>query len=116
MAYDEELAIRIRTALPRREGIAERKMFGGIAFMLRGNMFCGVVKDTLMVRVGRDEYESALARPHARPMDFAGRPMRGMVFVGPKGCCVDNDLQSWLERGLKFVDSLPDRRPSSHTL
>ena len=84
-------------------------MFGGIAFMLRGNMFCGVVKNDLMVRVVGEEYEWASDRTRARsrPMDFAGRPIRGIVYIGPQGYHLGNGLESWLERGLKLVASLP---------
>ena len=107
MAYDEELAERIRRALAGRQGVSEKKMFGGIAFMLRGNMFCGIVRDDLMVRVGLERHEEALAQPHARPMDFTGRPMRGMVYVGPEGCRTDEALKRWVEQGLNFAATLP---------
>ena len=113
MAYDEELAERVRRALAGRKGISEKKMFGGIAYMLGGNMFCGIVKDELMVRVGPQQYDDALARPHARPMDFTGRAMRGMVYVEPEGCRTDEALKSWLEQGLAFAASLPAKKPSS---
>ena len=83
MAYDEYLAERIRKALKRRKGITEKKMFGGICLLLDGNMVGGVVNDDLMVRVGPDGYEDALKQPHARPMDFTGKPLKGMVYVGP---------------------------------
>jgi hypothetical protein len=78
LAYDENLAARIRVALRGRAGIEERKMFGGVAFLLDGRMFCGVVKDALMVRVGRERHDEALQHPFVRPMDFTGRPMRGI--------------------------------------
>ena len=112
MAYDEKLAERVRRALTPREGISEKKMFGGIAFMLRGNMCCGIVRDQLMVRVGPERYDDALARPHARPMDFTGRAMRGMVYVEPEGCRTDNALKSWVERGLAFAAALPPKKAS----
>ena len=83
MAYDERLAQRVREELADRPGYAEKKMFGGLCFLLRGNMCCGVGKDGLMVRVGPEQYESALADDHARQMDFTGRPMKGFVFVHP---------------------------------
>lgn len=107
MAYDEILAERIRTLLGRRKGITERRMFGGLCFMQGGNMACGIVKDELMVRVGPDRYDEALALPHARPMDFTKRPMRGMVYVGTPGILADADLKAWVERGLKHARSLP---------
>ena len=109
MAYDERLAERIRRALAVREGMTEKKMFGGIAFMLRGNMCCGIVRDDLMIRVGPERHEEALAQPHARPMDFTGRPMRGMVYVGPEGLRSDADLNAWLRRGVEFTETLPPK-------
>lgn len=107
MAYDEILAERIRTILARRKGITERKMFGGLCFMASGNMACGIVKDELMVRVGPDRYEEALAEPHARPMDFTKRPLKGMVYVSTKGIRTDEGLKTWVDRGMKFARSLP---------
>lgn len=107
MAYDEILAERIRTILSRLEGITERRMFGGLAFMLEGNMACGIIKDELMVRVGPERFEEALALPHARIMDFTKRPSRGMVYVGTAGFRTDEDLRAWVERGLRFARSLP---------
>ena len=107
MAYDEVLAERVRRALTGRAGLSERKMFGGIAFMLQGNMCCGIVRNDLMVRVGPERHEEALAQPHARPMDFTGRPMRGMVYVTPEGCRTDEALKRWVEQGLNFAATLP---------
>lgn len=107
MAYDEMLAERIRTMVARRKGITEKKMFGGLCFLASGNMAFGIVKEELMVRVGPDAYEGALARPHARVMDFTKRPLKGMVYVGTKGFQTDEDLKAWLDRGLKFARSLP---------
>ncbi len=95
----------MRKALGRRKGVTEKKMFGGLAFLLDGKMFCGIVKNDMIVRVGPDRYEEALARPHARPMDFTGRPMKGFVFVGPAGLESDETLAEWLEMGLKYVRS-----------
>jgi TfoX/Sxy family transcriptional regulator of competence genes len=109
VAYDERLAKRIRRALSGREGLSEKKMFGGIAFMLNGNMCCGIVGDELMLRVGRERFEETLARPHARPMDFTGRPMKGMVYVGPEGIKSDADLAAWLGRGAEFAATLPPK-------
>ena len=107
MAYDEALASRIRRLLEGQEGSSERKMFGGIAFMVAGNMCCGVVKSQLMVRVGPDAYESALGEPHAQPMDFTGRPMKGMVYVSSDGLADSVSLQKWVDRGLSHARSLP---------
>lgn len=109
MAYDERLAERIRGVLAGRPGVTERKMFGGIAFMVGGNMACGVIRDDLMVRVGPEAHEGALAQPHARDMDFAGRPMRGMVYVAPAGVASDADLDRWVGVGADFAASLPPK-------
>jgi TfoX/Sxy family transcriptional regulator of competence genes len=109
VAYDEKLAERIRGVLDGRPGVSERKMFGGIAFMVGGNMACGIVRDELMARVGPDAYEDALAQPHARPMEFTGRPMKGMVYVGVAGIAKDSDLASWVERGAAYAASLPPK-------
>jgi TfoX/Sxy family transcriptional regulator of competence genes len=103
MAYDEELEGRIRRALADREDITDKKMFGGIAFLLDEKMFCGIVKDDLMVRVGPEAHEKALGEPNVRPMDFSGRPMKGYVYVGPAGTKTDKMVAKWAERGLKFV-------------
>lgn len=107
MAYDEQLADRVRRLLARRDGLTERKMFGGIAFMLGGNMCCGVVKSDLMVRVGPEQHDKALALPGARPMDFTGRPMKGMVFVRPAGYRDGKALAAWVKRGADYAASLP---------
>ena len=85
MAYDETLADRVRAVLSGRPGLTEKKMFGGLSFLLHSSMACGIVKDELMVRVGPDGYDEALAQPHARLMDFTGRPMKGMVYVARDG-------------------------------
>ena len=86
---------------------ASKKMFGGLAFLVAGNMGVGVVKDELMVRVGPDTYEDALAHSEAREMDFTGRPMRGFVYVARAGLESDEDLEGWLARGVGFASSLP---------
>jgi TfoX/Sxy family transcriptional regulator of competence genes len=109
MPYSETLAQRIRTVLADQPGRWERKMFGGVAFMLNGNMCCGVIKDDLMVRVGPGRHEEALALPHARPMDFTHRPMKGMVYVDPVGVVADAALAEWVQRGLEFALSLPPK-------
>lgn len=109
MAYDEVVAERVRVALKRRKGVTEKKMFGGICLLLNGNMVGGVVNDDLMIRVGSDAYEDALEEKHARPMDFTGKPLRGMVYVGLKGYEKNADLKAWLDRGLKFARSLPPK-------
>ena len=106
MAYDETLADRIRRVLGPRPDISEKQMFGGLAFLREGKMFCGIAKDELMVRVGPDRYEESLARAHVRPMDFTGRPMNGYVFVGAAGSRTDKALKAWVELGEAFVATL----------
>jgi hypothetical protein len=107
MAYDEGLAERIREMLDGRRGVVEKRMFGGLAFLIGGHMAVGIVRDDLMVRVGPVGYEAALREPHVRPMDFTGRPMRGLVFVGPAGYEADAALRAWVERGAAFAADLP---------
>lgn len=109
MAYDEGVAQRLREVLGEEDGVVEKKMFGGIAFMLHGNMCCGVVGEELMVRVGPEAHDDALAEPHARPMDFTGRPMKGMIYVGVRGFESDADLEAWVARGTSFAQSLPKK-------
>lgn len=107
MAYDEPLADRIRTALRARDDVEERKMFGGIAFMVAGRMAVGVTHDDLMVKVGADGHDAALAKPHTRPMDFTGKPMRGLVYVSPEGTADDRDLHAWVERAVDVAVAHP---------
>ena len=107
MAYNEELADRVRAELAEHAEIAEKKMFGGLSFIDRGNMCCGVVNDDLVVRVGPDGHQQALSEPRARPMNFTGRPMKGMVFVGPGGYRTDDALAGWAKRGRDFTATLP---------
>jgi len=107
MAYDEGLVERLREVFGDRRDIVEKKMFGGLAFMLSGNMCCGVVGETLMARVGTAQYQAALSRPHAREMDFTGKSMNGFVYVDPQGFESDADLQSWVALCETFVSSLP---------
>jgi TfoX/Sxy family transcriptional regulator of competence genes len=115
MPYDPKLADRIRRALGTRTAVTEKAMFGGLAFLLEGKMFCGIVKNDLMVRVGPDRYEESLARPHVRPMDFTRKPMKGYVFVGPKGCRTPRLVRSWVDRGASFVTTVgPSRAPRSN--
>lgn len=107
MAYDPVLAQRIRESLSEGTGIMEMKQFGGIGFMVNGNMACGVIGNELIVRVGPEGYESALELPHARPFDFAGKPSRGWVYVASPGFESDGDLRAWVQRGISFASTLP---------
>lgn len=109
MAYDEGLAHRVREALSDRSDLTEKKMFGGLCFLLGGNMAAGIVGDELMLRVGKDAYEDALARPHAREMDFTGRALKGMVYVGAEGFAEDTALEEWLGLAVAFAGSLPPK-------
>ena len=104
--YDEALADRVRLAIGASEVFSERKMFGGLAFLVRGNMACGIVGDELMVRTGPALYEESLTRPEARPMDFTGRPMRSMVFVKVSQI-TEPRFREWVDLAVAFASSLP---------
>ncbi len=110
MVYDEGLAQRVREVFDEQPNVAEKHMFGGLAFMLNGHMCIGVVGDDLMVRVGPEQYEECLKLPHARPMDFTGQPLTGFLFVDEKGFEADKDLGMWIRRAIRFVSGLPPKR------
>ena len=116
MAYNELLADRIRVALAAHSDLEEKKMFGGLAFMYKGKMACGIVKDELMVRVVASRYESSLEKPHCREMDFTGRPMRGYVFVDAPAIATDAQLSYWLDVGKAFVTALPAKEKKAKTV
>lgn len=107
MAFDETLAQRIRDALARKKNIEEKKMFGGICFLLNGNLLIGIWKDSLCVRLGPEQAEEALLEPHVKEFDITGKPMKGWVLVEPAGVEGDGQLKDWIERALKFVKTLP---------
>ena len=109
MAYDHALAERIRAALPGIPGITEKKMFGGIAFMVDGNMTCGVSKNDLMLRISPDDTAAVLAQPNVRAFDMTGRPMKGWVLVDPAGLQSDDDLKRWVGQSVAFAQSLPPK-------
>jgi TfoX/Sxy family transcriptional regulator of competence genes len=109
MAFDEALADRVRDLLSPRADVTERRMFGGIAFMVAGNMAVGVVHDDLMVRLDPDDAARALEEPHTRPMDFTGRPATNMVYVDSVGTSGDDDLAGWVDAGADFASSLPPK-------
>ena len=109
MANNEDLAQRIREELLGMPGFVEKKMFGGVGFLLGGNMACGVNKDELIVRVGPDEHENALSQPHVRVFDMAGKPMQGWIMVAPDGYTSDQDLKKWVQLGVAFARSLPPK-------
>lgn len=104
---DDALASRIRELLSERVDVEEKRMFGGLCFMVNGQMCCGLTKTDLMVRVGKAGYDDALAQPHARPMDFTGRPLVGFVYVDPAGVRTKVGLAKWIARGLAFVTTSP---------
>lgn len=110
MPYDEKLAERVRRVLPPSTNIDERKMFGGVAFLLDGKMFAGVANKDLMLRVGAEAYEAALKRPHARPMDFTGRPLTGYIYVAPAGLRTDEATSVWVTQALEFVRTVPAKK------
>ena len=115
MPYDEKLADRVRAIVGKDRRVTEKHMFGGVAWMLDGNMFVGVSKNELMVRVGPEAHEDAIRQPHARNMDFTGRPMRGYVFVAPQGFAADDALGAWIARATEFTGTLPPKKPKRKT-
>lgn len=115
MAYDEGLVERIRDIFIDNAQVTEKKMFGGLCFLLSGNMCCGIVGDSLMARIGPDAYAESLKRTHAREMDFTGKPMRGMVYASPPGIESDEMLADWLGLCTDFAASLPKKIPKPKT-
>ena len=109
MAYDEATATRVRSQLEGSPGYTEKKMFGGLTFMVRGHMCCGVIGDELMVGVGPEQNDEALSFPHARPLDFTGKPMNGFIYVARSGLSSDDNLADWVNRGLNFNSTLPSK-------
>jgi TfoX/Sxy family transcriptional regulator of competence genes len=109
MAYDEELDRRIKKIVSRWKGTADKKMFGGVCHLLNGNMFCGVNKNLLILRLGEDKSKNALALPHVRPFDITGKPMKGWVMVADDGCKSDPELKAWLDQAKEFVRTLPKK-------
>jgi hypothetical protein len=109
MAYDEGLAERLREVLAEQADLDEKKMFGGLAFLLNGNLACGVIGDAMIVRVGPDGYDTALAQPNTRAFDFTGKPMKGWIVVTPEGVESDAALMMWAQQGLAFAGSLPPK-------
>ena len=107
MSYDPEAAGRVRQLLSGRDDVVEKKMVGGLSFLVNGNMCCGIAGTALMVRVGAEGREQALREPHVRPMRFAGRALSGFICVEPAGFAADDALAGWVQRGLDFVSGLP---------
>ena len=109
MAYDKGLAHRLEEYFEGRSEVESKKMFGGLCFMVNQHMCCGIVGDTLMARVGPEQYEECLSHRHAREMDFTGRSMKGLVYVSPEGIVSDKDLKYWIQLCEQFVESLPPK-------
>lgn len=107
MVYNEGLAQRVRVVLEGKSGLVEKKMFGGLCFLLRGNMACGILDESLIVRVGLEKYENALKLPHTRKFDITGKSMKGWVMVSPEGHNTDERLSYWIEQGVAFALTLP---------
>ena len=110
MAYNEQLAQRIRQRLGKRSGLAEKKMFGGIGFLLQGNMCCGVHGEDMIVRLDPEHTDQALSAPHTRQFDLTGRPMKGWILVEPKGLATDASLGKWIGIATKYAGTLPAKR------
>jgi hypothetical protein len=109
MPFDEHLARRIRKVLEAHRDLVEKYMFGGVCFMIRGRMVCGVVDTSLMVRLAPDEADRLADEPHARPMDFTGKPMRGFLFVDAGGLETPKSLRAWIDRAVAFVETMPPK-------
>lgn len=107
MPYNEETADRVRPLMHRRKGFSERKMFGGVGFLLHGHMCCGVWKEFLILRIGAANYEEALRNAFTKEFDITGRPMTGWVMVSPEGIAEDDELKAWIEQAIQFVRTLP---------
>lgn len=113
MGFDESLARRIRRLLKRKKGFDEKKMFGGLAFMLGDKMCCGVLENKLVARIGLENYEKALRKTHVSPMNFTGRALRGYVYVKSPGTRTDTALKMWIEQAIAFTSTLVSKRTSS---
>ncbi len=109
MAYDKGLAQRVREILEEEPGFDEKKMFGGICFLLFGNMACGIIKDDLIVRVGAERYLEMMKLPHTRPFDLTGKTLSGWVMVVSRALDSDEDLNDWVQRAVSFVRTLPPK-------
>ena len=109
MAYDEILADRVEVLLKGKRSIAKKKMFGGLCFMVNGNMACGVEKNKLVVRIGPESYKKTLKMKHVRKMDFTGKPLKGFIYVMPEGLRRTDSLKKWIDRGIRFAQSLSNK-------
>lgn len=112
MSFDATLASRIRKALDSRNDLIEKHMFGGVCFMIRGRMCCGIIDSSLMVRLDPAEADRFADHPHVRPMDFTGKPMRGYLFVDAEGIHSPKALESWVDRSVEFIETMPVKKPT----
>ena len=109
MPYDEEIDTRIKKIVSRWKNTDSKKMFGGVCYLLDGNMFCGVYKEYLILRIGKEEADISLGLPFAKPFDITGRPMKAWIMLDKNGFGADNELRSWLNQAKKFVKTLPSK-------
>jgi len=109
MTYSHALADRVRTAIGRRRDVVEKRLFGGVGFLLRGNMLVGIWRQSLIVRLGAEQASAALEREHVREFDVTGRPMKGWIMVDPDGLDSDAELAAWIEKAAEFVETLPGK-------
>lgn len=110
MPYDLDLAKRILAHMQGLPALEEKKMFGGVGFLLHGNMACGVHKDSMIVRVAPEKHKQLLARPHTRSFDMTGRPMKGWLVIDPDGCRSEAQLADWVNEGVEYALSLPPKK------
>lgn len=110
MSEDEKLASRIQEALEGKQGITRKRMFGGVCFLLHGNMLCGIAEGKLVARIGKEGYDEALTQNHTAPMDFTGRSLKGLIYVLPEGTKSQADVEKWVNRSLAFVEGLPRKK------
>jgi TfoX/Sxy family transcriptional regulator of competence genes len=110
VAYDTHLADRIRSIFNGTTEFSERKMFGGLSFLVNGQMCCGILKNDLVLRLTPEQADSALRQPHTRPMDFTGKPMKSMIYVSPLGTDSDQALEAWVRSAVKVARSAPSKK------
>jgi TfoX/Sxy family transcriptional regulator of competence genes len=114
MPFDENLGARVRSVLSARTDVVEKRMFGGLAFMVNGRMCCGIVKNDLMLRVGPRKLQELLKQPHARIMDFTGRPSNNMIYVSPAGLRTEAELRAWIGRALEWLsEDVATKKPKA---
>lgn len=109
MPFDEKLMLRVDALLKKKRGVTKLKMFGGICYLLHGNMCCGIEKDRLMVRVGPEEYDRLMSHKHVTEMDLTGKPLSGLIFVYPPAFKTDQKLMEWIEIGLSYARTFPKK-------